>query len=120
MLIKSQLNQLSPYITLDQSEILEIMHPTTHGNSQQSLAQARVKPGQSTQLHKHKVSEELYFITQGMGELQLDEQLIPVETGDCICIKPSMAHCIKNTGSQDLIFLCCCAPAYSHNDTELL
>jgi len=43
-----------------------------------------------------------------------------VGPGDTICIPPGTPHCIENTGIEALHLLCCCAPAYAHDDTELL
>lgn len=111
---------IQAYITQDGSEIRELMHPNTQGNKQQSLAEATIQPGEKTLLHRHNKSEELYYIIQGKGSMQLNEKTINAETGDCICIAPGTAHCIKNTGDKDLKILCCCSPAYSHDDTELL
>ena len=120
MKIISRYSQIEPYTTRDDSEIRELMHPDMHGNQQQSLAEAIVKPGDTTLLHKHTKSEELYFITQGQGLLWLDNESFNVELGDCICIPPDTPHKIKNTQDIDLKILCCCSPAYSHDDTELL
>ena len=120
MPVLSHYNNIRPYQTLDGSEIREIMHPQVHGNTRQSLAQAIVKPGETTQLHRHHKSEELYFITQGKGNMQLGHERLIVKEGDCICIPSGTAHNIQNTGDEHLIILCCCSPAYSHDDTELL
>lgn len=108
------------YITRDGSEIRELMHPDKHGNNNQSLAEARVKPGCCTLLHLHNKSEELYFITQGKGIIYLGTTTEEVSKGHSICIPPKTPHKIENTGHEDLTILCCCAPAYSHTDTELL
>ena len=83
---------LTDYITRDGSTIREIMHPSQHGNKHQSLAEAVVQKGQTTLLHKHMQSEELYYITQGAGLLRLDQEHIEVTEGDCICIHPGTAH----------------------------
>ena len=56
-----------PFETRDGSEIRELMHPAVHGNRRQSLAEARVAPGQTTALHRHQASEELYHVTAGEG-----------------------------------------------------
>ena len=53
---------LPAYRTLDGSEIRELCHPAVHGNRNQSLAEAIVEPGQSTRLHAHRQSEELYHV----------------------------------------------------------
>ena len=47
----------------------------------------------------------------------IDEESREVEKHDGIAIPPGARHKITNTGDGDLIFLCCCVPAYEHNDT---
>jgi mannose-6-phosphate isomerase-like protein (cupin superfamily) len=42
-----------------------------------------------------------------------------VGPGDAIAIPPGAVHTIENTGGESLRFLCCCAPAYEHEDTVL-
>lgn len=120
MPVNSTLKNIQPYITRDQSEIRELIHPSLHGNQAQSLAEAVVKPAQTTQLHRHLHTEEIYHITQGQGRMTLDNEQFAVDVGDSIHIPPASPHCIENTGSEDLHFLCMCSPAYSHDDTELL
>ena len=116
----SRLSQVKPYQTKDRSEIRELMHPDVHGNRQQSLAQASVPIGAKTLLHRHAITEELYFIQSGHGQMTLGDQTFAVEPGDTICIPPGSEHCIENSGNTDLLLLCCCSPAYSHDDTEVL
>lgn len=113
-------NELPTYITKDNSSICELMHPLQHGNAKQSLAQASVPVNTETQLHYHATSEELYYIQQGTGLMTLNKKQFKVEVGDTICIPPEQQHKIKNTGSIELIFLCCCSPAYADADTFLL
>lgn len=108
------------YTTRDGSQIRELMHPQRHGNVAQSLAEAVVEPGNETLLHKHTQSEELYHITQGEGLMTLANESFIVKSGDTICIPPGTAHKIKNTGDVDLKILCCCAPAYAHEDTFII
>ena len=107
-------------ITKDGSEIRELMHPVPHANANQSLAEAAVAPGQTTALHRHLNSEELYHITAGRGRMTLGDKQFEVGPGDTVCIPPGTPHCITNTGDELLRILCCCAPAYAHEDTELL
>ena len=109
-----------PYRTQDGSEIRELMHPMVHGNAAQSLAEATVTPGHRTLLHRHHRTEELYHITSGEGRMTLGEETFLVREGDTVCIPPGTAHCIETLGAEPLRLLCCCAPAYSHADTELL
>ena len=109
-----------PYVTKDGTEIRELMHPRVHGNRGQSLAEAVVQPGQVSQLHLHRRSEEIYHVTAGSGEMQLGDDLFSVAPGDTVCIAPGTPHRIRNTGKVPLHVLCASAPAYSHDDTELL
>ncbi len=111
---------VTPYVTKDGSEIRELMHPTVQGNKNQSLAEATVHVGGKTLRHKHLVTEELYHITQGHGLMHLGDQKFEVFVGDTICIKPGTEHCIENIGSVNLVLLCCCSPAYAHDDTVLV
>jgi mannose-6-phosphate isomerase-like protein (cupin superfamily) len=110
----------TPYVTKDGSEIRELMHPSVHGNRAQSLAEATVRPGAATALHRHLVTEELYHFTRGTGIMTLGTETFAVGAGDTVCIPPGTPHCVRNAGDELLTILCSCAPAYSHEDTELL
>lgn len=112
--------QAQPYATKDGSEIRELMHPSIHGNKTQSLAEARVPAGTRTLLHRHHQTEELYHVTAGKGLMTLGSHQFTVAAGDTICIPPGTPHRIESTGDEALHILCCCAPAYSHDDTEIL
>ena len=118
--MKTSYGHIKPFTTLDGSLIRELMHPASHGNKNQSLAEAIIAVNSETVLHRHHRSEELYYITAGSGLMTLDDQQFEVTTGDTICIAPGLAHKIRNTGACDLKILCCCSPAYLHDDTELL
>ena len=117
---KTARGEVTPYITKDGSEIRELLHPNQHAVRQQSLAEAVVPPGITTLLHRHAMTEEIYHITQGDGLMTLGTEKFEVGPGDSIAILPGTPHCIENTGQIALHILCCCAPAYSHADTELL
>ena len=118
--MKTRYDTVEPYITRDGSQIRELMHPSVHGNRNQSFAEATVEPGCVTQLHRHNVTEEIYHITQGEGVMTLGQERFEVAIGDTICIPPGTAHRIENTGKVALRMICACSPPYSHDDTELL
>ena len=100
------------FTTKDGSTIRELHHTDT-----QSLAEATLEPGQSTQRHHHRVSEEIYLITHGSGVMELDGETRRVVPGDAILIPPGAWHTIENDGDADLRLMCSCAPPYSHEDT---
>ncbi|MBG0777716.1 MAG: cupin domain-containing protein [Desulfovibrionaceae bacterium] len=113
----------TPYVTKDGSTIRELMHPAvhgaTHGVANQSLALAEVAPGAATTPHRHRSTEELYHFLDGSGVMDLDGERFAVEPGDTVCIRPGARHAVANTGTGPLRILCCCAPAYGHEDTDL-
>ncbi len=119
-MIRTRYAAIRPYVTRDGSLIRELLHPDTHGNARQSLAEAEVEPGAGTQLHFHTHSEELYHIVAGQGLMQLGTEQFAVSVGDTVCIPPGTAHCITNTSTTALRILCCCAPPYAHDDTVLV
>jgi mannose-6-phosphate isomerase-like protein (cupin superfamily)/transcriptional regulator with XRE-family HTH domain len=111
---------VQPYVTKDGSRIRELMHPTVHGNAAQSLAEATIPAGKRTLLHRHHKTEEIYHVTGGRGRMTLGDNWFLVKTGDTVCIPPGTPHCIEAIAPTPLRILCCCAPAYAHDDTELL
>ena len=52
--------------------------------------------------------------------MRIEDSVREVRPGDAIAIAPGAVHTITNVGDQTLKFLCCCAPAYEHDDTVLL
>lgn len=117
---KTRYREIPSYTTKDGSVIRELMHPAVHGNSNQSLAEATIPSGHKTKLHSHHRSEELYHITSGHGLMMLGEEKFEIRVGDTIAIPPNTPHAVENFGNEPLVLLCCSAPPYSHDDTELI
>ena len=109
------LTEQTPFVTKDGSQIRSILDRTNAPVEKQSLAEATVQAGGSTQRHYHKVSEEFYFILEGTGRMEMDGETREVGAGDAILIPLGAWHRI--TARERLRFLCCCAPGYSHEDT---
>lgn len=105
------------FTTKDGSEIRELLSHRNSALRNQSLAEARLQPGQSTEEHYHAKSEEVYYITHGSGRMRIGNELREVTVGDAVAIPPGQRHKLWNTGPDPLRLLCCCAPAYEHGDT---
>jgi mannose-6-phosphate isomerase-like protein (cupin superfamily) len=111
----------TPFTTKDGSTIREVAGPVSLPTDNQSLAEATVPPTGATTAHLHHITEELYFFTAGRGRLRLGDEEREVRPGDCVVIPPGTPHKLFNdSATEDLTLLCCCAPAYSDADTELL
>ena len=102
---------VEPFTTKDGSTIREYLHTPA-----QSLAEATLEPGQATERHYHRASEEIYLLLAGGGRMEIESEERDVSAGDAILIPPGAWHQIT-AGASGARFLCCCAPAYSHDDT---
>ena len=107
------LDRAEPFTTKDGSTIRELHHTTA-----QSLAEAALEPGQATQRHRHERTEEIYFVTKGSGELEIEGETRRVRRGDAVLIPPGSWHTLENDGTSELTILCMCSPPYSHEDTH--
>ena len=115
----TNIDRVPAFTTKDGSEIRELL---AHRNScirRQSLAEARLPAHGATTPHYHPRTEEIYYILEGHGSMQVGDETRPVGPGDAIAIPPGARHQIRNTGSVVLKFLCCCVPAYEDEDTVL-
>lgn len=108
---------VTPFITKDGSEIRELLAYRNSSIRNQSLAEARLPPDGATTPHFHPRTEEIYYILAGQGRMRIGAEEQDVHMGDAIAIPPGQIHQIRNTGTEILKFLCCCAPGYEHDDT---
>lgn len=61
-------------------------------------------PGSSIGYHLQE-KQEIYYILNGNGELQMNGKTIPVTTGDAILTLPGSSHGLKPAGNEDLSVL---------------
>lgn len=114
-MILRPIGEQPPFTTADGSIIRSILDRTNAPVVHQSLAEATLHAGASTARHYHRLSEEIYFLLSGTGEMELDGARREVVPGDAILIPPGAWHTI--TATKPLRFLCACAPPYAHEDT---
>lgn len=77
-----------------------------------SIAQARVEPGVTTELHRLSV-DEVYYILSGVGIIEINERhRARISVGDAVRIQSGFSQKITNPSDQDLIFLCICHPRF--------
>jgi mannose-6-phosphate isomerase-like protein (cupin superfamily) len=113
------LDDVEPFTTMDGSQIRELAGRAIGTTLNQSLAEATVPPGGQTVEHYHRETEELYFFTHGRGRMRLAKVECEVKAGDVVVIAPGVRHKLWAGPDEPLRLLCCCAPAYSHEDTFL-
>jgi mannose-6-phosphate isomerase-like protein (cupin superfamily) len=107
-------------VTKDRSTIRELFHPDNSPLSGFSVAEADLGKGLEADVHVHRRSQEIYYLLEGAGTMQLGESTLKVKKGDAILIPPGTAHNIKADEGCDIRILCICSPPYAHEDTELV
>lgn len=101
---------LTPFYTNERCFIAEFLN--TPRCEDVSVAEARVAPGVTTQLHSLSIAER-YIVQQGGGIMELHvNETFALSVGDCVLIPADCAQRIKNTGDEDLVFLCICTPRF--------
>ena len=118
MFIKN-LRDCAEFTAGDGSILRELLHPNKEDlRINYSLAFATVRPSQKTTLHKLKTSE-VYYILQGQGLMQIDQEHAEVSEGCAIYIPPDSVQSIENTGNCQLKFLCIVEPAWRLKDERI-
>ncbi len=64
-----------------------------------------VSPGGCTPRHTHDWEHEVYVLS-GVGVVLDDGEERPISTGDCVYVPPDEDHQFRNTGGENLKFLC--------------
>jgi len=119
MIIKD-LKNCQEIIAADNSILKELLNPEKEPlKISYSLAYARVLPKKTTLNHILKSSEVYYFI-KGKGELHVNDEKEVVREGQAVYIPPAAVQKLKNTGDEDLIFLCIVDPAWNADDEEMV
>jgi mannose-6-phosphate isomerase-like protein (cupin superfamily) len=113
-----QMNDVAP----DGAEIRNLIHHP-QGATRLGLAEALVPPGASTAKVYHRTNyEEIWYILRGTGVMHLhqshqqSEEVFAVEADDAVLIPPGHGFWVENTGSTDLVFLCCGSPPWPGAD----
>jgi predicted cupin superfamily sugar epimerase/mannose-6-phosphate isomerase-like protein (cupin superfamily) len=84
-----------------------------------SIALFNLAAGQGMPTSYNQVSEEVFLIASGSGEVTLDGKATAVTTGATVIIKPKVRHSIKAAPGEALAFYAISVPAYSPEDYVL-
>jgi mannose-6-phosphate isomerase-like protein (cupin superfamily) len=60
--------------------------------------------------HVHRRTTEYYYVTEGVGEIELDDQTVPIAKGDMIVVPPGVAHTARATTDAELHVLIIVVP----------
>ncbi len=109
------------YFTSREDTILcELLHPGREiVNIPYSIAHAILKPGCASKPHRLKKSSEVYYILEGKGLMNIDDEQADVCFGQAVFIPPGSWQHIQNTGTDDLKILCVVYPMWNEDDEEV-
>ena len=60
--------------------------------------------------HFHKKTIEYYFVVEGVGEMELDGETVPISKGDMIVVPTGVWHTSRPTTDDELHILICALP----------
>jgi mannose-6-phosphate isomerase-like protein (cupin superfamily) len=79
-----------------------------------------IPPGASIGLHYHKGVEEIFYVLNGEGQVEVNGETAPVHKGDGVPIRMNEAHSFVNHGSGDLEMMVVGIATQKNNlDTEM-
>lgn len=67
---------------------------------------SRVPIGKTHAAHSHKSMEEIFYFTEGSGQVRIDDEIENVYAGDRIIVPAGSTHQVKNIGDNELHYIC--------------
>ncbi len=108
----------SPYIKVSGSDVQE-RERSICGFRRRLLKKEDGAPASITHLvtdnaraHWHRHTEEYYYILEGSGILEIDEEKVSVAKGDCVWIRPGHVHRAEGTFEALIIGI----PSFDYDD----
>ncbi|MGD0266947.1 MAG: cupin domain-containing protein [Candidatus Methylomirabilota bacterium] len=87
-----------------------LVHPTNADTRYFDFRISSYQPKGYAEVHVHEIAENVYYILQGKGIVELDGERHLVEPHMVIHIPPGVRHGIFNTGLEDLVFIVVASP----------
>ena len=69
------------------------------------FARITLQPGDTNNMHTHKDAEQVYFVRQGEGVVQVGEEREKVSAGDVVFLPVNVPHGFFNTGDKVAIVI---------------
>lgn len=67
------------------------------------FARITLRPGDTNNLHTHKNAEQIYYVMQGKGIIQVGEERAQVSAGDVVFLPANVQHGFFNTGDRNAV-----------------
>jgi len=84
------------------------------------IAYGKLSADKKALKHLHRISDEVYYVVSGRGNVHLDNSSYPISTGSVVFVPTNIAHALENTSREELEVLCLSNPPYQENDLFLV
>lgn len=79
----------------------------------------RLRPGQASTRHRHRVTEELYVVLEGSGRLRVGDEVLTLGPMDAVLVEPDVIRQPFNDTDSDQLWLVVGAPNEPANTLEM-
>ncbi|MBO4209524.1 cupin domain-containing protein [Micromonospora echinofusca] len=104
-------------------ELRVLLGPRTVGSTSGFMGVAHLSPGERIAEHYHPYSEEFLYVARGGITVDLDDEPVPLGTGEALYVPVNVRHRLRNTGTEpaEVVFHLgplAPRPELGHVDTE--
>ena len=79
----------------------------------------RLRPGQASTRHRHRLTTELYVVIEGEGRIRVDDDLLELPRLSALLVTPESVRQVFNDGDADVLWLIFGAPNEAANTLEM-
>jgi uncharacterized cupin superfamily protein len=79
----------------------------------------RLRPGQASTKHRHRLTHELYVVIDGVGRIRVDEDLLELPRLSSLLVTPESVRQVFNDTDADVLWLVFGTPNESANTLEM-
>lgn len=79
----------------------------------------RLRPGQASTRHRHRVTAELYLLLEGTGRLRVDDDVLTLSPMSAVLVEPRATRQPFNDTDEDQLWLIVGAPNEAANTLEM-
>jgi uncharacterized cupin superfamily protein len=79
----------------------------------------RLRPGQASTKHRHRLTRELYVVIEGVGRIRVDDDLLELPRLSSLLVAPESVRQVFNDTDADVLWLVFGTPNESANTLEM-
>jgi uncharacterized cupin superfamily protein len=79
----------------------------------------RLRPGQASTRHRHRLTHELYVVIEGVGRIRVDDDLLELPRLSSLLVTPESVRQVFNDTDADVLWLVFGTPNEAANTLEM-